>query len=181
MESREVSERKVRKCSEEKYAHDVQIRKERVSGNFRLGTYHQTNITRPFQCSRSTPTTTSSTQASMASEPDSSTKLSLLTLPPEIRNHIFTLAVVDITSLIATIHNRNLRTHAYPGPPSLARSCRQLRKETLPIFYGANTFFSVASIETCGSGPMMRQTTLPTQPEISRESYWKTNGLKPTR
>ena len=67
------------------------------------------------------------------------TKMSLATLPAEIRNHIFSLAVVQDQPLRATTFTKSFRTYAIPGPPPLARTCRQIRDEVLPIFYGRNT------------------------------------------
>ena len=76
----------------------------------------------------------------MASTSRAGNKLTLFTLPPEIRNQIFILAVVDEYPLLATTRSRGLHSYAYPLPPGLARVCQQARKEIIPFFYGANTF-----------------------------------------
>jgi hypothetical protein len=76
----------------------------------------------------------------MASKSRAGNKLTLFTLPPEIRNQIFTLAVVDEYPLLATIRSHGFQSYAYSLPPSLAKVCQQARKEAISLFYGANTF-----------------------------------------
>lgn len=66
----------------------------------------------------------------------------LLTTPPEIRNYIFTLALVEDAPITAKaafndIHSGYL---SHPRPPALAHVSRQLRREALSIFYGHNVF-----------------------------------------
>ena len=90
---------------------------------------------------------------------------SFLDLPPEIRNRIYCYTWSIVPSLIAkperyvyeegafTLNGRLLFTYAGtirsskeeapfvpPQQPSISRTCRQIRSETLPIFYGANSF-----------------------------------------
>ena len=65
----------------------------------------------------------------------------LLTLPPEIRNKIFTLVLTRKQSHPA-FSNFDARGEfgSWPQSPPLAEVCRQLRQEAIPILYGANTF-----------------------------------------
>ncbi|KAK4494755.1 hypothetical protein PRZ48_014111 [Zasmidium cellare] len=74
----------------------------------------------------------------------------LLTLPPELRNKIYTLVLVQgapiqiserstkpsLAARGATAHYTRLLE-----PPFLL-TCRQIRHEALPIFYGENVFFT---------------------------------------
>lgn len=56
----------------------------------------------------------------------------LARLPPELRNQIFELALTDVSGYI---YLRILRNHA-----QLTRVCRQLRAETLALFYSLHHF-----------------------------------------
>lgn len=70
----------------------------------------------------------------------------LLALSPELRNQIYYLALVEPTPL----HLNNPSPTEKPGgdrhysptavQPSLLRTCRQIRSESLPVFYGNNAF-----------------------------------------
>ncbi|KAK3674441.1 hypothetical protein LTR78_005527 [Recurvomyces mirabilis] len=82
--------------------------------------------------------------------------LTLLTLPPELRNRIWKICVVDQPDKkrqhghgiqITKARNVHLVTGVTPSAlercvkqPAISRVCRQSRVETLPIFYGLNTF-----------------------------------------
>ena len=73
-----------------------------------------------------------------------SAKPTLLTLPAELRNRIFALAVVrdERVSLTRTTAKRiRTQTTSVPAPPPIARVCRQTRNEVLPIYYGGNTLW----------------------------------------
>ena len=73
-----------------------------------------------------------------------SSKPTLLTLPAELRNRIFSLAVVrDDPIALTRLTPRGIRTRttSVPAPPSIARVCRQARNEVIPIYYGGNTFW----------------------------------------
>lgn len=59
----------------------------------------------------------------------------LLCLPAEIRNEIIKLAVTEEDTVFAVGPTLRLDKEA---SPALARTCRQLRREIIPIFYGAN-------------------------------------------
>lgn len=77
--------------------------------------------------------------------------LHLLSLPGEIRNHIYRIVCVSREPLIAQFKpimlpkkgrdNRNrIVVRRFPREPVLALGSLQLRKEVLSIFYGANRF-----------------------------------------
>ncbi|KAK3070140.1 hypothetical protein LTR53_010971 [Teratosphaeriaceae sp. CCFEE 6253] len=73
----------------------------------------------------------------------------LLRLPPELRNRIY-----EYVLIVETPISRNLPPRSWWGTeahilrdfatavrqPPLTRTCRVMRSETIPIFYGANTF-----------------------------------------
>ena len=67
----------------------------------------------------------------------------LLSLPAELRNHIWEYAVVEAKSIkIRPVRNHKddnepIETGAQPG---ITRVCSQIRGECLPMFYGQNTF-----------------------------------------
>lgn len=83
-------------------------------------------------------------------------RASLLGLPKELLNHIITLAVVEDpdANLYAMLSKQHEETNTEPPgkirafrSPALARSCTELEKIVLPIYYGQNTFsFCSASI-----------------------------------
>lgn len=58
----------------------------------------------------------------------------LLRLPPELRNWIYELVVVEKDAI--RIENTSVRAL----PPGLTHTCRQLRVEASPIHYGQNIF-----------------------------------------
>ena len=60
----------------------------------------------------------------------------LLALPAEIRNYIYTFAVVEDSP----IEYYEVRKSSFLGGPAILRVCRQTRTEAMPNFYGANTF-----------------------------------------
>ena len=87
---------------------------------------------------------TTEDKMSTARETLKSSKPTLLTLPAEIRNRIFSLAVVrDEPIALTRLTPRGIRTRttSVPAPPSIARVCRQARNEVIPIYYGGNTFW----------------------------------------
>jgi hypothetical protein len=63
----------------------------------------------------------------------------LLDLPAELRNRIYHFAVVN-EKPIDIIHHKRWRRAEALQQPALASTCKQLRKEVLPIFYGGNSF-----------------------------------------
>ena len=87
--------------------------------------------------------------------------MGLLDLPPEIRNQIYVeigpiafkghdntmLYHMDAGSVVRehkwhTIYSPALGSHKvqFPLQPSIAMTCKQIRRETLAMFYGANSF-----------------------------------------
>lgn len=90
--------------------------------------------------------------------------LHLLSLPGEIRNHIYRLVCVSREPLIAQFKpimlpkkgrdNQNrIVVRRFPREPVLALGSLQLRKEVLSIFYGANRFIirptDVVDLQNC--------------------------------
>ena len=74
---------------------------------------------------------------------DCPTKPILLSLPAELRNQIFTLAVTsnDIIALWQRSTGCAVVTNSSDfGLPPLSQVCRQARQEVLPIFFSTNTF-----------------------------------------
>lgn len=64
--------------------------------------------------------------------------IGFLSLPIEIRNKIYELALIEPNSLwISPYH-----THRTMGVPPLLRTCKTIGYEASPIFYGANTFIA---------------------------------------
>ncbi len=72
-----------------------------------------------------------------------------LRLPPEVRNAIYeaVLAMDTVRDLPLGTHGL-LGTH-YAVPPALARTCREIRNELLPLFYSSRLF--VIFLDTRGS------------------------------
>jgi hypothetical protein len=65
-----------------------------------------------------------------------SSKLSFLSLPPELRNQIYTLTLLSATpiTLPYAYQNQSFRE------PALLATCQVIRAEATPIFYGGNVF-----------------------------------------
>lgn len=63
-------------------------------------------------------------------------------MPAEIRNQIFTFALVHDEPLAMKAYFVNMRHgyRSYPSPPSLAQVSQQVRREAMSIFYGLNIF-----------------------------------------
>ncbi|KAF2162642.1 hypothetical protein M409DRAFT_26883 [Zasmidium cellare ATCC 36951] len=74
----------------------------------------------------------------------------LLTLPPELRNKVYTLTLIQPTAIQISERSTAPSTAAQGATlhynrliePALLFSCRQIRFEALPIFYGENVFFT---------------------------------------
>lgn len=76
----------------------------------------------------------------------------LLELPNEILNSIYQLVLVRHDVLWVDPEGKPIdkiwdngatdqrRLHYLPSEPALTRTCQRIRQETLPIFYGSNTF-----------------------------------------
>ena len=75
----------------------------------------------------------------------------LLALPAELRNRIYELVVGEANTIniytdkVATKHPRLPGVYRYlplpPTEPGLAKTCRNTRKEALPIYYGTKSFY----------------------------------------
>lgn len=74
---------------------------------------------------------------------------SLLDLPPEIRNQIYRLVLVQVVSFkpnvrrlfsIAEEHEKTLEPYDTETTVSLARTCRQIHDEAIAVYYGGNSF-----------------------------------------
>ncbi|KAK0514122.1 hypothetical protein JMJ35_003844 [Cladonia borealis] len=66
----------------------------------------------------------------------------LLVLPPEIRNRIWTLAVVDVEEVIIRCNRSREPSdkHLSPTTMSLASTCRRIYREVTPFYYSENLF-----------------------------------------
>lgn len=72
---------------------------------------------------------------------DTDGKVSLMTLPGEIQNRIYSYAVVSDEPIVLFIcENDQEAEKLEPGQPSLMRACRKLREEVGSIYYGENVF-----------------------------------------
>lgn len=67
-------------------------------------------------------------------------------LPPDIRNIIYSVALVVSEPIIMSLDYRRPRYESIDT--SLLRTCRQINQEAIPILYGENTF------EACYGGPI---------------------------
>lgn len=63
----------------------------------------------------------------------------LLALPAELRNHIYSLVLILPVDQYIEVH-RGLRE------PALLQTCRRSQHETVPIYYGENTFKAEESL-----------------------------------
>ncbi|KAK4549867.1 hypothetical protein LTR36_005168 [Oleoguttula mirabilis] len=70
------------------------------------------------------------------SHPSDDSKPSLLTLAPELRNRIYRASLVQGTMTIRSADSKVV----LPTEPGLLQTCRQIRDESLEIFYQENTF-----------------------------------------
>ena len=72
-------------------------------------------------------------------------KTDFLDLPPELRNRIYELSLVQGRS-INPVHLEDQRQ------PAITRTCHQIRKETLPIYYSQNHFILTRCCYNCNYG-----------------------------
>ncbi|TKA81415.1 hypothetical protein B0A49_00654, partial [Cryomyces minteri] len=84
----------------------------------------------PMRHHRACETDTTSSRTAVAKK----AQFPFLKLPPELRNRIYKLVLIRRWPIIADIW------FMVVDPPALTQVCQQLRRETLPIFYGANKF-----------------------------------------
>ena len=102
--------------------------------------------------------------------PKAATPDLIMSLPPELRNHVYELALVERTFIFAVPRTK---TSASRNPRGLLRTSKAIRSETLPIYYGRNGFlpdveafdearFSVIAswlegvVKVCGRQPFNR-------------------------
>lgn len=65
-------------------------------------------------------------------------RFELFRLPPELRLLAYEFAVVDKKPKTCIGHHE--KSHLSPRQPALTRTCREIRAETLKLFYGSNVF-----------------------------------------
>ncbi|KAK5127963.1 hypothetical protein LTR85_005080 [Meristemomyces frigidus] len=87
-------------------------------------------------------------------------KTTFLDLPPEIRNHIYELSgclkglpMLQMRSTVTRRGSRHAQEHTLPTTqPSLTMMSKQVRRDTLPMFYGNHGFvFTRFDTESDGS------------------------------
>ena len=88
-------------------------------------------------------------------KPESRTGSRLLALPPEIRDHIYSLAVVEVKPI------ELLNVRPFLTEPGLLATSRQIRAEATPIFYGENVFQLVNSYSAEHFIDVFNKTKLP--------------------
>lgn len=64
----------------------------------------------------------------------------LMRLPPELRNRIYDLVVIESQPITISIRKRRFGTPM--RPPALLHNCRQLRAEASPVYYSSNIFIA---------------------------------------
>ena len=83
----------------------------------------------------------------------------ILTLPPELRNRIYELVLIENTRIDTyTWNQRPTKEHLrgnsrvdfleYRSEPALVQTCTTIREEGLPVFYGSNIFESILNKQT---------------------------------
>lgn len=78
---------------------------------------------------------------------DSKHDCHLLKLPAELRNYIYELAIVQPSGIVIGPWRKLPPSKEPQKQPALTRTCRQVRSEALPIFYGKNVLeLEIASI-----------------------------------
>ncbi|KAK1061153.1 hypothetical protein LTR12_004824 [Friedmanniomyces endolithicus] len=83
-------------------------------------------------------------------------KSRLMTLPPELRYRIYELVILakdSITAIDIYPEDRRNGSRPYLRQPAISRVSKELRHETLGVFYGGKTFH-VPLASTCYSGGM---------------------------
>lgn len=81
------------------------------------------------------------------------TTSSLLELPPELRNYIYELVLVE-PSTIKLVTLRDAWDISKVRRPTMAGICKQIRQEALPIYYERNTFeLYIGALSPGMSGP----------------------------
>lgn len=65
----------------------------------------------------------------------------LATLPPELRNRIYELVIINAKPIRVSSTHHHGRTKTWK-PPGLLRTCRQIAAEATAAYYSRNTFTS---------------------------------------
>lgn len=91
--------------------------------------------------------TIQSTDASSLQDQDRTNQQAfrMLDLPAELRTRIYELVVIKAPVIDTTITRDHVEIANMLIQPPLCRVCRQVRNESLPIFYGANVFLTICS------------------------------------
>lgn len=112
--------------------------------------------------------------------------IGFFSLPAEIRNQIYALAVVEDEPVIAYVDEKPVRRSSntekhgrltsksitHPALPGIAYACRQTYQEATPFFFGKNTF--ILSEKTLYTGSfLMWQTNM-----ILRHRHYMTTNLR---
>ncbi|KAK4544355.1 hypothetical protein LTR36_004246 [Oleoguttula mirabilis] len=80
-----------------------------------------------------------------ASEVHTASESPLLKLPAELRNYIYTLAIVENKPIRLEF---SILSKPHPLEPTMLAVNWQVRRESLPIFYGRNIFSAANSLDT---------------------------------
>jgi hypothetical protein len=128
-------------------------------------------------------TTESTNEVSPPIDSTTITSLFLKKLPPEIRNQIYDLVLVnpDLATLLSISRESSYGERmAYDLGPGLLRTCRQMNLEATPFLYEKNTFImSFAPYSdwvhpiVSNSSPLTRYSRRNTSSTISKVSNWK--------
>lgn len=69
--------------------------------------------------------------------------MGLLDLPEELRDEIFSHILLKPQNTITMLSNSHcFRSEVSAAQPTISQVCKQLRMETLPVFYGSNRFLA---------------------------------------
>lgn len=72
--------------------------------------------------------------------------MGLLELPKELRDHIFSYILIKPQNTITMLSNSHcFQSEVSASQPTISKVNKQLRAETLPIFYSSNTFLAELS------------------------------------
>lgn len=99
----------------------------------------------------------------------------LLTLPAEIRNRIYEFALINIDPLATAPQSNIIHASSSAIQPGLTRSCRQVRNETLKMFYTCNTFLLYCDLPHTAKSTRWVASIAGHMPMISRFSLCMNN------
>lgn len=100
-------------------------------------------------------------------------KSRLLDLPPEIREHIFTFAVTSEKPIV-TFRLDTFQQDSYEeaSQPTITRVSRQVRRETLPLFYECNEFIIHTEGQKAEDAYCWLHYNQPHLPKLARFALW---------